>query len=361
MARVQTGAAGVYAKEKDGRHPANVGGAPRLNRSFRRKPTIRIGLAVLCPAIPCPARHKDRINPFSSLQLADRHARQFRVAGPFAFAGDNEIKIVQVDISYKNEGDPDHFTETVVLKSDKPEGEKLTRIMGKIIDAPLVYKATYFPKNNSPITGPEKKFYLTENNNVKLFISSPYENTLDLPVELSQVPDESVKKIIVEFKYADETNNFSSYDKIEMSAEEDWEPGTAKLVIMDKTNSKFQYRYRIISKDAMSKSAWINGEGEEAIILPIFKVLINATQLKLGQEFSNALLTLNYDSETKDTREIFLDQATASQVLTWYIPRTDNSQSTYSYLLKLMEQDGTAIETSGTNQGSVLTLQAPAH
>jgi hypothetical protein len=275
-----------------------------------------------------------------------------------SLTGDNEIKIVQVDISYKNEGDPDHFTETVVLKTDKPEGEKLTRILGKIIDAPLVYRATYFPKNNSPITGPDKKFYLTENNNVKLFISSPYENTLDLPVELSQVPDESVKKIIVEFKYADENNKFSSFDRIEMSAEEDWEPGTAKLVIIDKTNSKFQYRYRIISKDTMSKSAWVNGEGEEAIVLPIFKVSINATMLKLGEEFSNALLTLNYDSET---REIFLDKSTASHMLTWYLPRTDNSQSNYSYLLKLIEQDGTAVETSGTNQGSMLILQAPAH
>jgi len=194
-----------------------------------------------------------------------------------------------------------------------------------------------------------------------VFISSPYENTLDLPVELSQVPDKSVKKIIVEFKYMDEVNNFSSFDKIEMSAEEDWEPGTAKLVIMDKTNSKFQYRYRIISEDAMSKSAWINGEGEETIILPIFKVLINATQLKLGEEFSNAILTLNYDGDSKDTREIFLDKSTASHMLTWYIPRTDNSQSTYSYLLKLTEEDGTAVETSGTNQGSMLILQAPSH
>jgi hypothetical protein len=230
--------------------------------------------------------------------------------------------------------------------------------LGKIIDAPLVYKATYFPKNNSPITGPEKKYYLTENNNVKLFISSPYENTLDLPVELSQVPDESVKKIIVEFKYLDEPNKFSSFDRIEMSAEEDWEPGTAKLVLMDKVNSKFQYRYRIITNDTMSKSAWIDGEGEEALVLPIFKVSINATMLKLGEEFSNALLTLNYDSET---REIFLDKSTASHMLTWYLPRTDNSQSNYSYLLKLIEQDGTAVETSGTNQGSMLILQAPAH
>jgi hypothetical protein len=278
-----------------------------------------------------------------------------------SLTGDNEIKIIQVDISYKEETDPDHFTETVVLRTDKPEGEKLTRILGKIIDAPLQYKATYFPKNNSPITGPEKKYYITENNNVKLFIASPYENTLDLPVELSQVPDASVKKIIVEFKYADEENNFSSFDKIEMSGEEDWEPGIAKLVIMDKTKNKFLYRYRIISNDAMSKSAWIHGEGEETIILPILKVNINASQLKIGQEFSNALLTLSYDSETKDTREIFLDQSTASQVLTWYIPRTDTSQSSYSYLLKLMEQDGTSVETSGTNQGSVLILQAPVH
>lgn len=277
-----------------------------------------------------------------------------------ALTGDNEVKAIQVDISYKNESDKDHFTDTVILKTDKPEGEKFTRIMGKIIDAPLVYKATYFSKDGNSIEIPEKKYYITENNNVKILIASPYQDTLELGVELAQVPDESVKKIIVEFKYDDAANKFSSSVKVELSAEDQWDAAIAKLVLVNKAQAKYQYQYKIISEDSIAKSPWINGEGVETIILPLLKVMINVAQLKLGTSYTNALLSLQYNSgDAINTREVFLDKDAAAKPLTWYVPRPDTNETSYSYNLTLIKEDGTQTETPGTGKGSILILKAP--
>lgn len=274
--------------------------------------------------------------------------------------GDNEIKAVQVDISYKNEGDPDHFSDTLILKTDKPEGEKYTRIMGKLVDSPLVYKATYFSKDGNSVVMQEKKYYLTENNNSKILVESPYQDVLELSTELPQSPDESVKKIIVEFKYEDTVNHFSSYEKVELSAEDQWEPVTAKIVLIDKAQSKFRYSYRIVSPDAIAKSAWIDGQGEETIILPFLKVTINASQLKLGTDYINALLTMQYvNGDINNSREILLSQDSLAKPISWYIPRTSPNDVEYNYKLVLIKADGSQTESSGTNKGSILILKAP--
>ncbi|MHA4844612.1 hypothetical protein ACX0G7_10630 [Flavitalea antarctica] len=278
-----------------------------------------------------------------------------------SLSGDNEIKAIQVDLSYKKEGDKDHFTDTVILRTDKPEGEKFTRIIGKVIDAPLVYKTKYFTKGGNSPEVPEKKYYLTENNNVKILVPSPYEDTLDLSVELAQVPDETVKKIIVEFKYEDKAKNFSSTDKIEISAEDQWDPAVAKLVLVDKTKAKFLYRYTIITADSISKSAWITGEGEEPIIIPLLRVLINPAQLRLGTVYSNALLSMQYnEGDAAGSREIFLDPENTAKPISWYIPRSNTMEAKYNYKLTLIKDDGSQLETSGTNKGTILMLKAPS-
>lgn len=58
-----------------------------------RKASVRIAFGSLGATVPGPARYEDGIDAFAALQLADRHAWQFRVAGPFAFTGDDEVEI----------------------------------------------------------------------------------------------------------------------------------------------------------------------------------------------------------------------------------------------------------------------------
>lgn len=278
-----------------------------------------------------------------------------------SLTGNNAVTAIQVDVSYKEEGDPEHFTDSLVLKVEELEGKKLTRIIGKAVDAPLVWTATYFSKDGSSLQIPQKKSYLTENNQEKIEVPTPYQDSLSLNVELAATPDASVRKILVEFKYEDKVNNFSSIDKVDLSAEEEWETASIKLVLLDKTQRNYQYRYRIVSEDNIARSGWIQGEeSEETLILPIYKVTINPSLLKIGTNFANAFLTLQHDDGgIINNKECFLDAESGAKPLSWFIPRTNMNATSYSYNLTLVKDDGTSVETSGTNQGSMLTLKAP--
>ena len=91
--RVQTDGASARAERQDARRQAAVEGARGLNPSCRRKPAVRIGLAYFGAAIPTPTRYEDRVDAFTLLQVAERHAGQFGIAPPLAFAGNHEVKI----------------------------------------------------------------------------------------------------------------------------------------------------------------------------------------------------------------------------------------------------------------------------
>lgn len=276
-----------------------------------------------------------------------------------SLTGDNEIRVIQVDLSYKSPEDPDYFSETLAIRTDAPDGESFKRLIGKKIDAPLVYKAKYFSKDGNTIDMPEKKYYVTENASTAVYIESPYQNTLNIPVELAQVPDESVKKIIVEFKYEDSENNFSSNDRIELTAEDNWDSATATILLLDKTKASFQYQYKIVSKSAISKSPWIEGAGEEAIILPYLKVRIDSSALQLGTKFMMGLLTMQYDNGGgMVSQEFLLNKDNGNALLSWYVPRPNANNVEYAYKLVLIDGAGLETGSEGTGNSSVLMLRS---
>src|SRR5262249_57680365 len=69
----------------------------RMVCPMRREPTVGIGRTRLGETVPGPARDVDSVDALLALQLADRHARQLSVAGPFALAGDHEVQVELVD------------------------------------------------------------------------------------------------------------------------------------------------------------------------------------------------------------------------------------------------------------------------
>lgn len=277
-------------------------------------------------------------------------------------SGDNEIKAIQCDLSYRNPGEEGHFADTAVLQLDKPEGVTLSNFVGHKPTDPLHIKTTYFTKGGTRMEMPEKKYYLTENKQVTIYAESPFHDTLDIPMELTQVPDESVKKIQVEFKYTDEANKFSSTDRTSFSKEDNWEAPSARILLINKDLNSFQYRYKIISNDAISSSDWINAQGEETIFIPLHKISLNAGLLKLGTDYVNGNLTLqwNKDDGSTEKREIFLDATTAAKPINWYVARKDMSDIRYQYHLMLLKADGTTTETSADGNGAMLILKTPA-
>lgn len=278
-----------------------------------------------------------------------------------SLGGKNKITAIQVDLSYKDEGAEDHFRDTLVFTAEDVDGEPFKKILGKIIDAPLVYRVTYFAKSGQSVVMQEQKYYVTENDQVNIYTPNPFEDTLDLNVELPLVPDDSVKSIIVEFRYEDENNEFESSDRVVLSKEDDWDSVLARLVLLDKNFSAFKYRYKIIAQDNISQSGWIDGEGDaETIILPIQKILINVSQLGLGAEYMNGILALSYENEDTSVRkELFLTPQNDDEMLNWYIPGTNNSVAEYSYTLTLIDNTGISTELSGTSSGKILFFPKP--
>jgi len=262
-----------------------------------------------------------------------------------SLSGDNKILNIQVAINYKTEDGPDHFKTSVVFKPEDVDGKKIERAIYTHVDAPIEYVVTYYSKNGKVIEMPSQKYYFTENQVADIFTPNPYEDTLELDVELGMSPDESLKKIIVEFQYEDDDNEFTSEDKVELAAEDDWEPVTAKLVQLNKDMQNFRYRYKLIGDNLFSRSGWVDSTGDQTLILPILQVGINVSRLKIGEKYENVVLELFYKNNKQNVNhQIFLDEESANKPINWFIPRIDDSHDKYTYSMTLYPPDGDQVE-----------------
>ncbi|MEM6895367.1 MAG: hypothetical protein AAF554_16850 [Bacteroidota bacterium] len=262
-----------------------------------------------------------------------------------SLSGDNKITNIQVDISYKTQEAPEHFASSLVFASEEVEGKKLERALYRNIDAPIEYQVKYFSKNGKVIEMPAQKFYFTENQPADIFTPNPYEDTLELDVEIGMSPDQSLKKIIVEFQYEDQENMFTSEDKVILSAEDEWEPVTAKLVQLQKDKQDFKYRYKLIGDNMFFKSGWITGSGDQTIILPILQVAIDVSRLKIGQKYQNVVLDMKYqDNGHEISHQFFLNSEHTAKPVNWFIPRISEQEDSYSYSMTLFPPEGDQVE-----------------
>lgn len=264
-----------------------------------------------------------------------------------SLSGDNKVTGIQVDVTYKTPDAPEHFKTSLLFTPEEIEGKKLERALYTNIDAPIEYTVKYFSKNGKVIEMPKQKYYFSQNQSEDIFTPNPYEDTLDLDVELGMSPDQSLKKIIVEFQYEDTDSQFTSEDKVELSAEDDWESVTAKLVQLNKDKQDFKYRYKLIGDNLFSKSGWVNSSGDQTVILPILQVKIDVSRLKIGEKYQNAVLEMKYEHENQNiNHQFFLSQDNASQPINWFIPRIDDQHDSYTYAMTLYPEQGDEITVS---------------
>lgn len=264
-----------------------------------------------------------------------------------SLSGDNKVENIQVDINYKTSDQPDHFKTTLLFTPEEIEGKKLIKALYKHIDAPIEYAVKYFSKNGKVIEMPNQKYYFTENQAADIFTPNPYEDTLELDVEIGMSPDQSLKKIIVEFQYEDSEGSFTSEDKVELMAEDDWESVKAKLVQRNKDEQNFKYRYKLVGDNLFSKSGWINGAGDQTIILPILQVTIDVNRLKIGEKYQNVVLELQYDhQDQKVSQEFFLNSENSKVPIKWFVPRINDNHDVYTYSMTLYPEQGDEITVS---------------
>lgn len=285
-----------------------------------------------------------------------------------SLSGKNKILSVQSSIRYLQEGADRHFTETLIFTPTEKDGSVLTKNLYSPVIAPLEYQIKYFTQGGDIIEMPTKKYYLSENDKGEIYSPSPFENKLEIGVELGITPSESLKKIIVEFKYEDEENNFESTEKIELSGGEDgdeWGEGSwsTELVQMDEAIDNYHWRYKIISDSNVSRTKWIEGVGDQTIILPILPVRINVSRLGLGDEYTAAEIILCYEEPdhnfvVKDQLFIMEDESEVTN--TWYIPRMSPSNNKFTYSLILYDLEGNVEEYNDLKgKGRFLMIQKP--
>jgi hypothetical protein len=274
--------------------------------------------------------------------------------------GDNKVLNTQVELSYKSEGEEGHFVSSLVIPTEKIDGVHFKRLLGKKIDAPVEFGVKYFTKGGEVIEMPPLKYYISENNTVNITTPNPFENRMDLDVEIAIFPNKSLKKIIVEFRYEDKANNFESSDKVELSAEDEWESVKAKLVQRNADHKDFQYRYKIIGQDSIGRSAWIEASGEQTIVPPILAVQINASRLKIGEKYSMAILEMKYENEKDShTTEFFLNGPPTGP-LSWFVPRSTMGSSEYTYNLTLFPLSGPKQTVEGLKgSGKFVIIEDP--
>jgi len=277
-----------------------------------------------------------------------------------SLSGDYKITNAQIDLTYKNEGEDSHFVSSVMVSGSETEGTQFKRLLGKKIDAPLLFDVKYFTKGGEQIEMEQSKYYISENNTVEIYTPNPFEDTLKADVELSISPDQSLKKIIGEFVYEDKENDFESSDKVVLDAEFDWEPVTAKLVQLDSDVKDFKYRYKVIGDNFIGNSKWIETTGEQTVILPILQVLIDVSRLKIGETYGSAILEMVYQNEGERQIHQFFLNSPDEKTVTWFVPRTSSTHDEYEYNLTLVPLDGDIIEEKGLKgRGKFLVVQDP--
>ncbi len=282
-----------------------------------------------------------------------------------SLSGKNQVTTIQVDVQYKGADAAEHFATSLVFKPEELEGKKLERSIFRPIDAPVDYQVKYYNKDGSTVDLPQKKYYLSESQTGDVFTPSPYEDTLELGVELGIQPDESLKKVLVEFLYQDTVHDFESQEKVVLAAEDDWDAVVARLVQVDRNQQDFSYRYRLLGDNTIARSGWIKASGDQTLVLPILPVTIDISRLQLGEKYLNIILELLYEepgSEESIRQQIFLSQHDAGKPLHWYIPRMNASHETYTYALTLFPPTGESITIEPqTARGRFLIIQEPVH
>lgn len=276
-----------------------------------------------------------------------------------SLSGKNKITSIQMDLSYVDRNGKCLLNDSIMLTPEKIEGETYQRDLGTFLDQPLLYNVTYYFKEREPLEVDQKKIYLADDGIATVYSPYPFEDTLDLQVEMPFIPHDIYKKVLVEFIYKDQKNDFESTDLVILSKEDDWEPVTARLVVLDKSIADFKYRFRLHSSDEIVRSEWIDGHGEaETVLLPIRKVVIGLNLLKLGTDYSGGFLRLHCDG-VKAEKLVVLDEEKSKSPLEWYLPGTANADPEYAYDLNLFDAKGKAYQSTGTWKGSMFMLPKP--
>lgn len=280
-----------------------------------------------------------------------------------ATAGSGRITAVQVDYAYKKEGDKDRASDRAMIRpADLDTGTPVSHRTFRLIDQPVRFKPVYLREGAQAIEGLEQQVWIQAGREAIVEIPQPWTDFLQIPARVLSV--EGLKRVQVDLRHED--GSFQSDAVIGLdkdSAEEAgaaWS-GKASLPQINKTNQRFRYRYSVEGADQLVVGPWVELEGDQEIIPPVLRVRLRTDRLKLGTDFTEAIVHLVYVDALRhfETRhEFFLTKDNAQGV--WLVPRVDRNLDSYKYSLTLFKPSGDTVEVLDEDgRGENLILVPP--
>ncbi len=279
----------------------------------------------------------------------------------FGLRGAGAISAVQVNYRYKNSNAPDHVEGSMIVRAaDLEQGVPISHKTFRQIDQPIVFKPTYIRETEPAIEGIEQQIWLQPGTELRVDVPQPWRDFLEVG---ARVPPgiEGLKQVRVDLQHID-GQDFASDSSILMDGQDgDWS-GKTTLPQLNKANQRFRYRYSLTGEDQLVVGPWVDAEGDQPdIILPVLAVKLRTDRLKLGTDFTEAIVRLEYADAAKKfktTQEFFLTKEKPSAV--WLVPRTDPNLDAFKYSLTLFKASGESVDVLDKDaRGANLILQPP--
>jgi len=280
----------------------------------------------------------------------------------FTTGGSGKITSVTVDYEYKDDTAPDHVADRAVIRpADLDAGVSVSHLTFRKIDAPIKFTPTYIRDGAPAIVGKPQQIWVQAGRESIVEIPQPWTDFLKIGARVLNV--EGLRTAKLDLQYDD--GDFQSEGEILL--EKDGADGGAwsgrtQLPQVDKTKQRFRYRYSVEGPDQLVVGPWVDAEGDQELILPVLGVKLRTDRLKIGTDFSEALVSLTYADaprhfETK--HEFFLTKDHTSDV--WLVPRVDPAKDTYTYSLTLFKPSGDPVDVAAREgHGENLVLVPPA-
>lgn len=261
----------------------------------------------------------------------------------FSLKGAGEISAVELDYEYKTAESPDYLkASALVTKDHLANGLVIEHVTMRAIDAPVRVRVQYLRKNGPAIPGPESLVWIGAVGDSRLDLPLPWKDFLRVGI-LVPPGIKGLKKVRVEMQHQD-PSGFQSDALLELDQEGEWTAST-ELVQNNKDFQRFRYRYTVLGDDQSHQGPWVEAEGDQQIILPVLGVQFRLDHLKIGQEFSEAIVRCRYDEPERNlsTREeFFLTKDTPAP--TWLVPRGSPTSDVYKVSVRLIRPTGEELE-----------------
>lgn len=280
----------------------------------------------------------------------------------FATGGSGKISAVQVDYAYKTEARPDHVAETALVRAtDVNDGVAVAHTTFRAIDEPVHFVPTYLRDGAPAIVGKPQQVWVQAGRESVVEVPLPWTDFLQVSARC--LGPEALKRVKVDLQYDD--GDFESEGSVLLDADAADAPGGAwsgrtALPQLNRAQQRFRWRYSVEGAGQLTVGPWVEAEGDQELALPVLAVKLRTERLKLGSDYSEALLTLRYTDTARrfETRhEFFLTAAQPSDV--WLVPRVDPNLDDYRYTLTLYPPSGDEVTLEGEGRGDNLLLRPP--